>query len=352
MKKTLSICNDVPDNFLQLFAENGPFSQLVEDARAPGNSIDLQFRNTQGTKPWATLYLGTSKIVDIYFSDRRGLMIKPQKSKKLFREQLSGFWERHPNLGDQWDKWESIADASESWASAGADLIETLGNAESEASGRTGSGSEGYLQAGIAKPGFFDRWSIINRESIVSFENKAQRRNQLQRARKPVDVVVESIRSKDTPWARSEKHFGNKLDALGIDNDGNLLAIEVKGGYATAGVGWTPAQVVVYKRLLQEWLEETTEDPQEVLGKSLRQRQSLGLAGSQELAPDFKIIPVIVIGEIKSKSSAETATQRMNEVWDALDENGNDLKDLRIFQLEGTDLHCFEIGRGEPLRSV
>lgn len=365
-EKTLSIRNDVPGDFLELFANGGPFRQLSELARTPGNTVDLQFRNTQGKKPWATLYLGTSKIVDMYFSERRGLKIKPQKSQKVFKPALDDFWDRHSDLASRWDTWQPVGEAAEDWRKAGTDLIDTLSGAEERARTFTGIENEGYLQAGIAKPGFFDRWSVVNRESIVSFVDEAQRDRVMERVQKPLDTALRSLWELELDWPRSRKGFGelragsgrpknpkgfgNKLDALAIDNDGNLLAIEVKGGYDIAGVGWTPAQVMVYKRILEVWRERTSEDPNKVLEKALEQRRELGLAGTQELAVDFKIIPVIVIGEIASSGSAEEATRRMEMVRSALEQTTDDLEDLRVYQLAGEGLACSEINRGEHLR--
>ncbi len=366
-EKTLSIRNDVPDDFLELFADGGPFRQLPELARAPGNTVDLQFRNTQGEKPWATLYLGTSKIVDIYFSERRGLKIEPQKSQKIFKVVLDDFWARHPDLASRWNAWQPVGDAAEDWQKAGTDLVDALSGAEERARTFTGSENEGYLQAGIAKPGFFDRWSVINRESIVSFVDRAQRTRVMQGVQEPLDEALRSLWKSNEKWTRGKKGFGalradggpkkpsgfgNKLDALAIDDDGNLLAIEVKGGYDTAGVGWTPAQVMVYKRILDNWRGQTSEEPHEVLEKALEQRRELGLAGTQKLAVDFKIIPVIVIGEIASSGSAEEATRRMEMVRDALEQTTDDLEDLRVYQLTGEGLACSGINRGEHLRAA
>lgn len=368
IEKTLSIRNDVPGDFLELFTAGGPFGQLTELGRTPRNTVDLQFRNTQGVKPWATLYLGTSKIVDISFDERRHrLKIKPQESKGIFKDALHEFWVAHSDLKGRWGTWESMDAAADSWNRGGADLVHHLTSAKDQAAKFVGTSNEGYLQAGIAKPDFFDRWAIINRESIVSFEGDAQRQRIRGEVLEPVDETLRNLWSTNEPWTRGKKGFGdlraeggkpaspsgfgNKLDALGIDNEGNVLAIEVKGGYDTAGVGWTPAQVMVYTRLLEQWLKHTSEDPLEILGRSLKQRQALDLAGPQELAADFKIIPVIVIGEIANSGSAKEATRRMNLVWDELEKTGDDLKNLRVYQLEGEALACFEIGRGELLRT-
>ena len=66
-KKTIRFKNDVPKPFLELFEPKKPFHSLVKLAKKPGNTLDLHFRVPQSGPSRATLYLGTSKVVDIHY---------------------------------------------------------------------------------------------------------------------------------------------------------------------------------------------------------------------------------------------------------------------------------------------
>jgi hypothetical protein len=351
-RKRITIENDVPEGFLRLFTKDGPFHETVVLSDQPGNSVDLHFRNRQGKSPLATLYLGTSKVVDFeYDKTRNRIKIKRQASKKIFGDSTARFAAKHPAAEDAWGKWQSVDEASDSWLREGAghDLIDLVQNERSEAARkRSGTEGEGFLQAGLVK-NFRGVGTIINRESIVSFPDEESKQKALSDVMAPIYAMLDGLRSE--PWVRSDKGFGGKLDALAIDNDGNLLAIEVKGGYDTAGVGWTPAQVAVYKRLLEVWWNDDPEAARQSLVNSLEQRRKLGLAGKQEIAETskFRIIPVIVIGEIASDGSARTASKRMRMVRDHLGRAGEQLEGLRIYQLSGPNLKCREIQEGEDL---
>lgn len=351
-RKRITIENDVPDEFLRLFMKDGPFHETVTLSDRPGNSVDLHFRNRQGKAPLATLYLGTSKIVDFeYDKTRDRIKIERQASTEIFGDSTARFVAEHPVAEDAWGKWQSAEEASESWLREGAghDLIDFLRSEKSEAARkRSGTEGEGFLQAGLVKK-FRDICTIINRESIVSFPDEESKQEALSGVMAPIETMLEGLRPE--PWAKSKKGFGGKLDALAIDNDGNLLAIEVKGGYDTAGVGWTPAQVAKYKRLLDVWWNDDPEAARQSLVSSLEQRRKLGLAGNQEVAEasELRIIPVIVIGEITSAGSARSASKRMRMVRDQLERAGEPLEGLRVFQLSGSNLKCHEILDGDDL---
>lgn len=346
--------------------DGGPFANTVAASRkdSGGSTLDLHFRNTQGREPQATLYLGTSKVVDIKFDESRDrVKILPQSSTKIFGDASVKFRNKHSAAADSWGDWQTTREAGDSWLTSGVgdDLIAFLSNAEDErASKFTGTENEGYLQAGITKR-FHDLCTVINRESIVSFPSKNEKHDILKEVHRPIDTALESLWNTER-WARSKKKFdgshadlapkkqsgfGNKLDALAIDNDGNLLAIEVKGGYVTTGIAWTPAQVAVYKRILDRWLENDRDVARQTLVDSLEQRRTLGLAGDQQVADarKLRVIPVIVIGEITSPRSALTADQGMTLVRSELRAADEALEELRVFQVTGEDLACRDVDR-------
>ena len=45
-----------------------------------------------------------------------------------------------------------------------------------------------------------------------------------------------------------------RLTTFAIDDQGRVLAIEVKPGASTKGLMWTPVQVAMYVRLLRSWV--------------------------------------------------------------------------------------------------
>ena len=62
---------------------------------------------------------------------------------------------------------------------------------------------------------------------------------------------------------------------LAVDDDGRLLAVEVKPANAIAGIAKSPAQVALYATLWSTWLDET-DDSVQVLQGMLDQRARLG----------------------------------------------------------------------------
>ena len=352
-KKAISFRNNVPEEFLRLFEPQGAFSHLVSLAKEPDNTLDLHFRVPQSGPPRATLYLGTSKVVDIHYYDRsEELKIEPQKSKKIFKASNDAFRKEHPSAAAAWGQRQPIAEAIESWKedNAGRDFVDqTLdaGAKDSRAKKFTDASHEGFIQASLAKR--FEEFTVIDRESIISFRNEDEKKRRLKRIREPIANALRSLQEDGDRWTASKRvgdqvasfgpknpsGFGGKLDALAVDNKGRILTIEVKGGYDTAGMGWTPAQVAVYKRIIEEWIEADPQAAREALAASLAQRRAIGMAGNQTVPVKgaLVVVPVIVIGEITKQGSADTANERIEIVRKALKETGEPLAGLEIKQI-------------------
>ena len=137
-------------------------------------------------------------------------------------------------------------------------------------------------------------------------------------------------------WAAQVTAPGDKLDALAIDAAGRLLAIEVKPGTQTNGLGWTPVQVAMYVRLLRAWIEAAPDTAREVLEGMAMQRLALGLATTSipQLRVPIEVVPVIAVG--KPIVSPREARKRFGIVRDALRTHGEPLDGLQLWSVEET----------------
>jgi len=355
----------VPDEFLELFIQKEGFKNLVALAKKKGNCLDLQFRALGNRPPHATLYLGTSKAVDIiYYASAKEVTIVPQKSAS-FADAYESFAKSNRAADKAWGKKQPIEEALNIWneGGAGTDLIEKLveaGSPGGQAERYVNPEREGYLQAKVAKE--TKNFTVIDRESSTSFGSERSKKKALTAARKPVLGALKELRATQEPWTASKiikplkplkfgpkkpSGFGDELDALAVDSQGRILAIEVKGGYDTTGVGWTPAQVAVYKRLFEEWIASDPEAARSALTSMFKQRETLGLGGGQTLPPGKKklvVVPMILIGEMKSKGSVDTANARMLQVQKVLKNNGESLKGLEVWQAVSGKIK--EVGMG------
>lgn len=84
-------------------------------------------------------------------------------------------------------------------------------------------------------------------------------------------------------WAANWKPKGNELDCLAVDEDGDLLAVEVKTGDAS-DLEQAPLQVALYTRMIERCL---TESPVtlEGLRRTVAQRERIGLCPARRGSP-------------------------------------------------------------------
>lgn len=99
-----------------------------------------------------------------------------------------------------------------------------------------------------------DNWLIVDREVVIGFKDTKEKNSVLGPIVKPYEKAVSELRKEDSKrWGQPvKKSFGNELDLLVIDRQGNLLCIELKYGDATAGIYWGMYQTAVYRDLAKK----------------------------------------------------------------------------------------------------
>ena len=155
---------------------------------------------------------------------------------------------------------------------------------------------EGLYQAALAKT--TDAvFTLLDREVVLAFASRAARLARKQELRGPLVQAQEALAA-DHRWAGGMSPPGDKIDALGVDRDGRLLAIEVKPGDQTKGLALTPIQVAMYARLLRAWIDVDEVFAREVLEGMAQQRAALGLGSAEapRLRSPIEIVPVIAVG--------------------------------------------------------
>ena len=102
-----------------------------------------------------------------------------------------------------------------------------------------------------------------------------------------------------------------------VERDGGVLVVEVKHGGDTTGVGWTPAQVALYLRLVRQWVDGTP-SAASILNGMLRQSAQVGLVTDRgfTVREPVELVPVIALGE--PIGNPRVARERMRQVVAAL----------------------------------
>ena len=305
--------------------KGGAFDWVTRLAREPlsvERPLDLGLRNNPKTQvAHATLYVGTTKVLDVKRAPRGGFALKPERQNGLFaRVDLpwDGTWERSQPLQELRRDMSRIRARVE----AALDAVPV---------GRKG---EGFLQAAIAKAE--DKsFSPVDREIMFSWATRAIKTDGKERLRQPLTVAQERLAAAHA-WAKGRPVPGDKIDALAIDDRGRLLVIEVKPGTASGTVVWTPMQVAVYVQLVRAWCDDNPESAREVCVGMAQQRVELGLttAPTHDVRLPVDVVPVIAFGTPVLKR--EDSAARFERVREAVDECGVDLPALELWTVSNS----------------
>lgn len=296
-----------PASLVKSLADGGPFHGLVERVRnsKSSESLDLQLRANPNHRDEgsATLYVGLTKALDLRVNSSGNFCIDPQTR--------FGDGERPAEQG--WTTWQPL-DKLGPKSAAVMEWVESVIDNRPTAK----VDHEGAVQAALtAAEG--QSFCVIDREAMPAFRDQATKdevRSELRQ--RMVDPVLARIGDPEKPWTRRTVSFGTKLDAIGLDDQGRVLIIEVKPGSETGPLGWTPLQVAVYLALFRMWSEADPDEALEVLQGMLDQRRQLGLLGSGEwsVRSPLELIPVVAVG--RPVKNSRVADERMLVVHDAV----------------------------------
>lgn len=303
----------VPEELLA--ALDGGFAQsLVAIAREGRGGLDLQLRGYPGkSRHWATLYVGLTKILDLFYSPSKGFRVDANKAYTT----KANRWE------PEWAKWQTADKLALAWPG----VENYLDHAFLKVQDRW-TGKEGAVQAAFSAYGAHD-FTLIDREAAVTFSNDAERTRISTRLSHPLHEALKS--APPAAWWKTAKPLGGECDALGIGADGAVLTIEVKPSGVAQGVTWSPMQVTHYANLFREWAATTTDDAAAGLEAMLAQRVRLGLAreGAKIMRP-LQVRPMVVLG----RPVVESHLDRMRQVQARLVAEGVGDESLRVLSID------------------
>lgn len=315
-----------PPELRAALAPGGAFHDLVELAKTEP-MLDLHVRAFAGDAGervgHATLYLGLTQVISLHQRGDRFWLDGP-RTTKTFKAVCAPYFAG-------WTAPRPL-DELNAAASARGEYIAKAIVAEREVGQGRWTRSEGALQAALSQ--WPERFELLDRESVLQHSSDDVRRTYITRACAPAKAAANKL-----GYTKGiEKGFGNELDGLAVDVSKRILVIEAKDGSDVVGVGWTPAQVSVYLRLLQRWVNESPQAAAD-LQDMLEQRRQLGFPSSgTSVARPLHLVPVIVLKA--PLADVPRANRMMRDVRGALADEGEMLNGLEVWVADGTELRA------------
>ena len=289
----------VSPQFLEHLAPDGVAASLAKYAKSALFPLDLRLRSdVKSGVDHASLYVGLTAVLKIQ-SSKTGLL---KLSVHQTHQENGGF-------DSNWSKARTAADLAKIWPDVELYLDRIIPIAA-----LTHGRKEGAVQAAVAAHHSHQR-VVLDREVTPSFRSSNYKKSFMEEAQAP---ILAALRAAGLGFAGVPKSLGNECDALALDADGRVLAIEIKP-LGAGTIVWVVAQATMYARILQRWidLDDTPDDgPDVVLSEMLEQRRVLRLAPAQEINPskDLRVVPVVAL----QRGASAEMVRRMVRVRDVL----------------------------------
>ena len=178
---------------------------------------------------------------------------------------------------------------------------------------------------------------IIDKEAVIGYENEDTKKELLTPQKKKYEDMSKKLSTiNPKQYGREEKHFGNELDFLALDKNGNILLIEFKHGTNTSGIYLSPLQIGLYYDIFADYHKNHKKEFEDVIFEMLKQKQKIGLINPKWQCPKSinKIIPVLVISEYNERSSAKAKYKEIMTI--CRKEFGNDfLSNIETYNYTG-----------------
>ena len=188
--------------------------------------------------------------------------------------------------------------------------------------------TEGAVQAALASHRSPAR-VVLDREVTPSFGSTAEKQAFMSASAQP---ILDALSTAQLGFSGVPGKLGNECDALGIDSDGRVLAIEVKP-LSGSSIAWVAAQATMYARIMQGWIDQPPRpghEPTEVLRGMLAQRRQLGLAGgSFEPSRLLTVVPVVAL----QRGASPEMVRRMLAARDVLDQANLGVPPVEIYEV-------------------
>jgi hypothetical protein len=298
------------EELLKALELGGWAHSLVKFGVAGQYALDLQLRGyaTKSDETWATLYVGLTKVLDLRYRESKGFRLRAPTtwatSKNGWRPSWESSWQPQERLEKEWPDVDLYLER----------VIPTVNKQFLV---------EGAIQSAIS--GFIcDEMLVIDREAALTYTDQPEKNRVKAQMEQPLLDAIS--RPGEKGWRASmPSSLGGECDALAIDRDGTLLAIEIKPRSSTSTIRWSPLQARHYANLFSRWASENRgvgEDaPNIIIEKMAQQRKRLGLIRQDvklAVQSPIRVQPLIVIG----RGYSEAALEGLREVQGRLDEAG------------------------------
>ncbi len=268
--------------FFSHFVEDGFAASLRRYAAKARFPLDMQTRKDPKTDAQhVTLYAGLTAVINVVRRPHGKIRLTTDEHwrQKEMGWQQTWLQDRTP---DEWRRqWPSVED-----------YLEAVIPVATLEKGTT----EGAVQAAVS--GFNSAHRVmLDREVLLAFKDDHLKKQIMQALSK--DLIAAAAGVRGIPGV-PKTSFGGRCDVLALDDQGRLLAVEVKPKN-TPTIVWAGLQATMYARLLRRWLEERTytgwPSPQEVLQGLLEQRRALnpGLRGPAAVPTTLEVVPVVAL---------------------------------------------------------
>lgn len=172
---------------------------------------------------------------------------------------------------------------------------------------------------------------LIEKEVVIGYKDNSEKEQILSPLKASYMKIQEAIYEADSKTNHKkfgknikEKSFGNEVDFLALNKNGDLLLMEMKHGSNTSGIYLSPLQIGMYYEILGKLpgLKESALN-------SLMQKQKIGLVNPDWKVPTLtgKIIPALIVADLKPKSTAKEKFYEILEICRKV-EGDEFLKDL------------------------
>lgn len=289
--------------------EPGGFAHLlVGYAQSGMYGFDLQFRRGTGGHH-ATLYVGTTKALDLYANSAGKYKLDVHKSyaqKKLLWSPSWTSWQTESRIVDEWPGIEQFLDR-------------VIGHIAEQ--GR--HLKEGVVQAAVMRSPL-SPFTTIDREVAISYSSQPEKDRALRESSGP--WLAAGFKENAPAWWNSSrpKKPSTECDILALSKRGQLLAVEVKPSTAdTNKIAWAPLQARQYATQIQSWVDEKGDAAGQNLSELMRQQQRIGIRRSGALPRIDLSKPVRPVVVVDSRLGVQ-ARARMFEVIEHLRETGMD----------------------------
>lgn len=304
----------VSADFLAHFQADGVARSLVEYARHAPYPLDLQMRaSPKSPAEHATLYVGLTAVLNVHHK-KGGLALSAHPTHANSKAGFASDWKQPADVQTWSTRWRHVEAYLEGVIPAVA--------------GSKHAAREGAVQAAASVFATKNR-VMLDREAALHFHDNPTKSRIFSEVTSPVLAAVQAVEG--VPGKKPTR-FGGECDLLAVDEEGRLLAVEVKPRGAGT-IRWAAAQATVYARLFQRWIAAlpTGDSPGQILRGMIRQRVDLGLA--ETVRPDIPDQPDVVPVVAVQREAAETYLDGLRRVQRQLLASGAGDERLRLYEV-------------------